>query len=150
MTTSVGVHEAKTHLSRLLERVAAGEEVEITNRGPSGRPAGRSRPAQSELRVRPRQNLDRGRLRRPPRGPAARLRGRGVKVLLDTHVLVWAAATPERLGGAAAVLGGADQRLLSAVCVWELAIKQGLGKLSLGTDVRTWTRRVTRELVLDR
>ena len=33
VTTSVGVHEAKTHLSRLLERVAAGEEVEITNRG---------------------------------------------------------------------------------------------------------------------
>jgi prevent-host-death family protein len=33
MTMSVGVHEAKTHLSRLLERVAAGEEVEITNRG---------------------------------------------------------------------------------------------------------------------
>jgi prevent-host-death family protein len=33
MPVSVGVHEAKTHLSRLLERVAAGEEVEITNRG---------------------------------------------------------------------------------------------------------------------
>ncbi|SDC70770.1 prevent-host-death family protein [Geodermatophilus telluris] len=33
MTVSVGVHEAKTHLSRLLEQVAAGEEVEITNRG---------------------------------------------------------------------------------------------------------------------
>ncbi|SNS23167.1 prevent-host-death family protein [Geodermatophilus pulveris] len=33
MTTSVGVHEAKTHLSRLLEEVAAGEEVEITDRG---------------------------------------------------------------------------------------------------------------------
>ena len=33
MTMSVGVHEAKTHLSRLLERVAAGEEIEITNRG---------------------------------------------------------------------------------------------------------------------
>jgi len=33
MTSSVGVHEAKTHLSRLLERVAAGEELEITNRG---------------------------------------------------------------------------------------------------------------------
>lgn len=29
----VGVHEAKTHLSRLLARVAAGEQVEITNRG---------------------------------------------------------------------------------------------------------------------
>jgi prevent-host-death family protein len=33
MTKSVGVHEAKTHLSRLLEEVAAGEEVTITRRG---------------------------------------------------------------------------------------------------------------------
>lgn len=33
MTKSVGVHEAKTHLSRLLEEVAAGEEVMITRRG---------------------------------------------------------------------------------------------------------------------
>ena len=32
-TSSVGVHEAKTHLSRLLARVAAGERIEITNRG---------------------------------------------------------------------------------------------------------------------
>jgi len=29
----VGVHEAKTHLSRLLERVEAGEEIVITRRG---------------------------------------------------------------------------------------------------------------------
>lgn len=33
MTKSVGVHEAKTQLSRLLVRVQAGEEVVITNRG---------------------------------------------------------------------------------------------------------------------
>lgn len=33
MTKSVGVHEAKTHLSRLIEEVAAGEEVVITRRG---------------------------------------------------------------------------------------------------------------------
>ncbi len=33
MTKSVGVHEAKTHLSRLLQRVAAGEEITITRRG---------------------------------------------------------------------------------------------------------------------
>jgi len=33
MTKSVGVHQAKTHLSRLLDDVAKGEEVEITNRG---------------------------------------------------------------------------------------------------------------------
>jgi prevent-host-death family protein len=34
----VGVHEAKTHLSRLLRRVAEGEEVVITR---DGRPAAR-------------------------------------------------------------------------------------------------------------
>lgn len=33
MTKSVGVHEAKTHLSRLLDDVAGGEEVVITRRG---------------------------------------------------------------------------------------------------------------------
>ena len=33
MTKSVGVHEAKAHLSRLIEDVAAGEEVVITRRG---------------------------------------------------------------------------------------------------------------------
>ncbi|HEY0413281.1 MAG TPA: type II toxin-antitoxin system prevent-host-death family antitoxin [Allosphingosinicella sp.] len=30
--TSVGVHEAKTHLSRLLREIANGGEIEITNR----------------------------------------------------------------------------------------------------------------------
>jgi prevent-host-death family protein len=34
----VGVHEAKTHLSRLLRRVADGEEIVITS---GGRPAAR-------------------------------------------------------------------------------------------------------------
>jgi prevent-host-death family protein len=32
MTKSVGVHEAKTHLSRLLDDVASGEGVVITRR----------------------------------------------------------------------------------------------------------------------
>jgi prevent-host-death family protein len=31
--SSVNVHEAKTQLSRLLQRVAAGEEITISNRG---------------------------------------------------------------------------------------------------------------------
>ncbi|MGK5112500.1 type II toxin-antitoxin system VapC family toxin [Geodermatophilus sp. CPCC 205506] len=72
-----------------------------------------------------------------------------MRLLLDTHVLVWAATTPERLGAAEELLADADQRIVSAVSVWELAIKQHPRKLSLGTDVRTWLRRVTRELVLD-
>ena len=48
--SEVGVHEAKTHLSRLLRRVAQGEEIVITS---DGRPKGmivRFRP-QAEGRV---------------------------------------------------------------------------------------------------
>ena len=40
--TEVGVHEAKTTLSALLRRVAAGEEITITS---SGRPVARLVPA---------------------------------------------------------------------------------------------------------
>ena len=36
--TEVGVHEAKTHLSRLLRRVTAGEQIVITS---GGRPVAR-------------------------------------------------------------------------------------------------------------
>ena len=72
-----------------------------------------------------------------------------MRVLLDTHVLVWVTHQSVRLGSARQLVADADDRLMSAVSVWELAIKQRLGKLSVGSDVRTWTRRVTRELVLD-
>ena len=72
-----------------------------------------------------------------------------MKVLLDTHVVVWASHQSVRLGADRQLIADADQRLLSAVCVWELAIKQRLGKLSVGSDVRTWTRRATNELALD-
>ncbi|MDA8315862.1 MAG: type II toxin-antitoxin system Phd/YefM family antitoxin [Actinomycetota bacterium] len=57
MTKSVGVHEAKTHLSRLLEDVAAGEDVVITRRG---EPAARLVAARSGSSRR--FGLDRGRL----------------------------------------------------------------------------------------
>lgn len=56
MTKSVGVHEAKTHLSRLLERVSAGEEITITRRGEE---VARLVPAQS--RATRRFGIDRGR-----------------------------------------------------------------------------------------
>lgn len=36
--SSVNIHEAKTHLSRLLRRVASGEEITISN---SGKPVAR-------------------------------------------------------------------------------------------------------------
>jgi prevent-host-death family protein len=53
MTDEVNVYEAKTHLSRLLERVEAGEEIIIAR---NGRPVARLVPTQRE---------------RPPRVPGA-------------------------------------------------------------------------------
>lgn len=45
----VNIHEAKTHLSRLLRRVASGEEVVIAK---AGRPIARLVPAEPGARVR--------------------------------------------------------------------------------------------------
>ncbi len=44
--TEVGVHEAKTHLSRLLRRVAAGEEIVIAK---SGKPVARLVPIEAPV-----------------------------------------------------------------------------------------------------
>jgi prevent-host-death family protein len=44
--TVVGVHEAKTHLSQLLRRVAEGEEIEIHS---NGRPVARLVPPASPI-----------------------------------------------------------------------------------------------------
>jgi prevent-host-death family protein len=45
--TEVGVHEAKTHLSRLLRRVAMGEEIVIAR---GGRPVARLVPIEGPVR----------------------------------------------------------------------------------------------------
>lgn len=52
----VNIHEAKTHLSRLLERVAAGEEIIISK---AGRPMARLIPLTKPLSNRV-PGLDRG------------------------------------------------------------------------------------------
>jgi prevent-host-death family protein len=49
MTTIVNVHEAKTHLSRLLERVHAGEEIILAK---AGTPYARLVPLNNEKPVR--------------------------------------------------------------------------------------------------
>ena len=54
----VNVHEAKTHLSRLLQRVAAGEEVIIAR---AGTPVARLVAVETKNQVRP-LGMDRGRV----------------------------------------------------------------------------------------
>ena len=50
MAEPVNIHDAKTHLSRLVERVEAGEEIVIAR---AGRPVARLVPLQ--VRTKPRQ-----------------------------------------------------------------------------------------------
>lgn len=59
-----------------------------------------------------------------------------MKLLLDTHLLLWAAGEPERLPPAAlAEIENADNHLtFSAATPWEIAIKRGLGRLDLKVD----------------
>jgi len=55
----VNVHEAKTHLSRLLQRVASGEEITIANRGVA---VARLVPVTSQQKSRP-LGMDEGKIR---------------------------------------------------------------------------------------
>lgn len=59
-----------------------------------------------------------------------------MRLLLDTHILLWAAIWPERLPAVArAVLEDETNRLLfSAVSIWEVAIKRGLGRSDFRVD----------------
>jgi prevent-host-death family protein len=50
MEKPVNIHEAKTHLSRLVERVEAGEEITIAR---AGRPVARLVPVKRALEPRP-------------------------------------------------------------------------------------------------
>jgi PIN domain nuclease of toxin-antitoxin system len=65
-----------------------------------------------------------------------------MKVLLDTHVLLWAALTPERLSPEVrSVLGDqATALFFSAASLWEIAIKQGLGRADFQVDARVLRR----------
>lgn len=55
----INVHEAKTHLSRLLKRVAAGEEITISR---SGTPVAKLIAARTPNKSRP-MGMDRGKIR---------------------------------------------------------------------------------------
>jgi PIN domain nuclease of toxin-antitoxin system len=71
-----------------------------------------------------------------------------VRLLLDSHALVWAVDDPTRLGSRATALlkDPANELLLSAATIWEIAIKVGLGKLSLSMPYRAWMTQAIRDI----
>ena len=63
-------------------------------------------------------------------------------MLLDTHLLLWAAGDPDRLSAAARALIGAPENEVwfSAASVWEVAIKSGLGRADFQVNPRLLRR----------
>ena len=130
------IHEAKTQLSRLVDQAARGESFIIAK---AGRPLVKVTPLEAptgagvaRVWFHERPNFGSRRLRPPgSRRNRAPVRRRRVKLLLDTHVLLWAAGTPERLASdVRALLNDPDnQPIFSAASFcWEIAIKRTLGQ----------------------
>ena len=65
-----------------------------------------------------------------------------MKLLLDTHLLLWASDQPERLSAEARVLLDAPGNALvfSVASIWEVAIKQGLKRNDFRADARILRR----------
>lgn len=68
-----------------------------------------------------------------------------MRVLLDTHALLWLCAAPDRLsdGARSAILDGRNDLFFSIAGWWEVAIKVGIGKLRLQTG---WAPAIRREM----
>ena len=65
-----------------------------------------------------------------------------MKLLLDTHLLLWAAGQPERLSSAARTLiaDAQNELLFSSASIWEVSIKRGLGRADFRVDPRLLRR----------
>lgn len=65
-----------------------------------------------------------------------------MKLLLDTHLLLWAAGRPDRLSTDARALIQAEENELffSAASLWEIVIKRGLGREDFKVDARLLRR----------
>jgi PIN domain nuclease of toxin-antitoxin system len=65
-----------------------------------------------------------------------------MKLLLDTHLLLWAAGEPKRLSAAARKLIGdsRNELLFSAASLWEIVIKRSLGRDDFRVDPRLLRR----------
>ncbi|MDP4024569.1 type II toxin-antitoxin system VapC family toxin [Methylobacterium sp. NEAU 140] len=70
-----------------------------------------------------------------------------MRLLLDTHLLLWIVTAPGRLpsGCAALIEATAEEVFFSAASIWEVAIKQGLGRTKLHVDADLLHRTLLRD-----
>ena len=118
----VNMHQAKTHLSRLVERVEAGEEVVIAR---AGRPVARLVPyPRPDQAADPRPWRGQGRMADDFDAPIPELLDalEFVVLLLDAHVLLWWLFDDANLRASArrAIADPATDVLISAATIWEM------------------------------
>lgn len=65
-----------------------------------------------------------------------------MKLLLDTHLLLWAAGQPKRLPASVGVLldDAETEPVFSSASLWEIAIKRGLGRDDFKVEARSLRR----------
>lgn len=65
-----------------------------------------------------------------------------MKLLIDTHLLLWAANEPEKLSAKAVSLmsNSEHQLIFSAASIWEIVIKNSLGRVDFKVDARLLRR----------
>jgi PIN domain nuclease of toxin-antitoxin system len=65
-----------------------------------------------------------------------------MRLLLDTHLLLWAAGVPDQLSKTASALinDARNELMFSAASLWEIAIKRGLGREDFRVDPRVLRR----------
>jgi PIN domain nuclease of toxin-antitoxin system len=57
-----------------------------------------------------------------------------VRLLLDTHLLLWALSEPRRVGREGLALIDGAEVYVSAASIWEISIKSAQGKLRINPD----------------
>jgi len=61
-----------------------------------------------------------------------------MRILLDTHLVIWALSEPDKLSNEAKnLINKAEQIFVSSASIWEMAIKSSLGKLDADLDMIT-------------
>ncbi len=61
-----------------------------------------------------------------------------MRLLLDTHIVIWALSEPDKLSKKAkTVIQEAEQLFVSSASIWEMSIKSSMGKLEVNLDELT-------------
>jgi len=134
----ITIHEAKTQLSKLIERALAGEDIVISS---ANHPVVRLVPVEARPAVRQfgafkgkAKGLPRSSRRCPTRNS---ITGNEMRALLDTHALLWWLDGDRKLSTRARHLIERDdvEIFVSAASAWEIATKMRSGKLPGAVEV---------------